>query len=113
MLIYWGVLETERPNLFFLMVSNIYEWSVIIVEPIVESLEHWRQAKSSPKIGNQNKGDDSMKKEKWVVFYHEDRELCAYTAFGTFPGEVDATKEMLAYENDIPQNAIRVVVERR
>lgn len=54
-----------------------------------------------------------MKKEKWVVFYHEDRELCAYTAFGTFPGEVDATKEMLAYENNIPQNAIRVVVERR
>lgn len=52
-------------------------------------------------------------KEKWIVFYHGDRELCAYTAFGTVPGEIDATKELLAYENNIPQEDIRVVVEKR
>lgn len=79
----WAFWKRNAPIYFFLMVSNIYERSVIIVEPIVESLEHWRQAKSLLKIGNQNKGDDSMK-EKWVVFYHGDRELCAYTAY-SFP----------------------------
>ena len=52
-------------------------------------------------------------KEQWLVFYHGDRELAAYTLRGTFPGEAEATAELLAQENDIPIDAIRVVCESR
>lgn len=54
-----------------------------------------------------------MKKEKWFVFYCGKRELSACTVRGSFPGEVQSVVEMLASENDIPEEAIRVSVEKR
>ena len=54
-----------------------------------------------------------MVKEKWLVFYHGEEELAAYTLRGTFPGEAEATAELLAYENNITKEAIRVVCEMR
>ena len=52
-------------------------------------------------------------KEPWVAFYHEGRELASYTLRGTFPGELEATAELLAAEKNIPAEAIRVAVEER
>ncbi len=52
-------------------------------------------------------------KEAWLVFYYGDRELAAYTVRGTFPGEREATVELLAAENKIPPEAIRMAVEIR
>lgn len=50
---------------------------------------------------------------KWFVFYHGEKELAAYTVNGTFPGESAATIGLLAYENGIPKEAIRVACEER
>ncbi len=61
---------------------------------------------------NQNKGDEGMK-ENWIVFYHGERELSACTVRGSFPGEIAATKELLAHENGIPCESIQVEVENR
>ena len=52
-------------------------------------------------------------KEEYLVFYHEQKELLAYTVRGTFAGELDATKGLLAYENGISEDAIRVTRETR
>lgn len=52
-------------------------------------------------------------KKKWKVFYHNEKELCAYTLEGTFAGEESATKEMLAYEKGIDIEEIKVVIETR
>jgi len=52
-------------------------------------------------------------KELWLVFYDGDRELGSYTLRGTFPGEAQATVELLAGENNIPPEAIRVATEKR
>ena len=38
--------------------------------------------------------------EKWKVFYLNNIELCSYTMDGTFAGEEEATKELLASENN-------------
>ena len=51
--------------------------------------------------------------EKYKVFYYEGKELCAYTLYGTFEGEEEATKELLASENDIAVEDIEVVIEER
>ena len=51
--------------------------------------------------------------EKWKVFYHNKKELCAYTLNGTFSGEEQATKELLASENGININDIIVKIEER
>lgn len=51
--------------------------------------------------------------EEYLVFYHEKKELLAYTIRGTFAGEMEATKELLAYEHHIPENAIRIIKEMR
>ena len=51
--------------------------------------------------------------EKWKVFYYEGKELCAYTMDGTFKGEEEATKELLASENKIDVKEIKVVIEER
>ena len=51
--------------------------------------------------------------EKWKVFYHGEEELGAYTLEGTFEGEEDATKELLASENGITVEDIKVVIEER
>lgn len=53
------------------------------------------------------------RKEKWKVFYHDEKELCAYTLRGTFDEEEQATKEMLSYEEGINITEIRVVIEER
>lgn len=51
--------------------------------------------------------------EKYLVFYHGERELAAYTLRGTFPGERAATIELLAYEHDIDPEEIRTAYEDR
>lgn len=53
--------------------------------------------------------------EKWIVFRDRDtgRELCAYTLRGTFPGELDATREQLAAENGIEPDRITTATECR
>lgn len=50
---------------------------------------------------------------KWKVFYHNGKELCAYTLYGTFNGEEQATKELLASENGIDIDDIIVKIEIR
>ena len=52
-------------------------------------------------------------KEEYLAFYHEEKELVAYTIRGTFSGEMEATKELLAHENGIPKESIRVIREYR
>ena len=51
----------------------------------------------------------------WKVFRNKEtkKELCAYTIVGTFDGEEEATKEMVAYENNIDVSQIEVKIERR
>lgn len=51
--------------------------------------------------------------ETYLVFYHGEKELAAYTLRGTFPGEMEATKELLAYENNITVAEIRATKETR
>ena len=51
--------------------------------------------------------------EKWKVFYYGEKELGAYTLEGTFKGEEKATKELLASENGIAVEDIKVVIEER
>lgn len=51
--------------------------------------------------------------KKWKVFYYEGKELCSYTLEGTFIGEEEATKELLASENEIDINDIKVLIEER
>ncbi len=51
--------------------------------------------------------------EKWFVFYYGKKELGACTLRGSFPGEIEAAVELLAAENEIPPEAIRVAVETR
>ena len=50
-------------------------------------------------------------KELWITFYLNGRELCSYTATGIFPGEMEATKKLLAtFEGCSPED-IMVLVE--
>ena len=51
--------------------------------------------------------------ELWKVFYYNNKELCSYTLYGTFKGEEQATKELLASENKININDIIVKIEMR
>ena len=37
-------------------------------------------------------------KEPWIVFLYQGIEVWAITVHGTFPGEIDATKDLLARE---------------
>lgn len=52
-------------------------------------------------------------KEEYLVFYYKQKELAAYTLRGTFPGEMEATKELLAYEKGITAAEIQVIKETR
>lgn len=52
-------------------------------------------------------------KERWLVFYNGKKELAAITLRGSFPGEVDATVELLAGQHGIQKEAIRVACEVR
>lgn len=53
--------------------------------------------------------------EYWKVFTDSEtgRELCAYTIRGTFPGELEATRELLAHENGLPVDQISATIESR
>ncbi len=53
--------------------------------------------------------------ELWKVFYDSKtgEELGAYTIRGTFDGEEQATRELLAYEKGIPADQIQTKIERR
>lgn len=54
-------------------------------------------------------------KELWKVFKDRNtgKDLCSYTVRGTFEGEMQATKEMLAAEHNIPLEDIIVTTEKR
>ena len=50
----------------------------------------------------------------WISFFHPNgKELASYTVNGTFLGEMQATKELLAAENGIQPEEITVKLERR
>ena len=51
--------------------------------------------------------------EKWIEFLYKDHVLVSYTVRGTFPGELQATKELLAGEKGISPESIttRVVTK--
>ena len=53
--------------------------------------------------------------ELWKVFKDSKtgKELFAYTLRGTFEGEEQATRELLAFEKGIPAEQIRAEIERR
>jgi hypothetical protein len=51
--------------------------------------------------------------EQWKVFYINGKEVGSYTIFGTFAGEEQATKELLASENGVNINDIIVKIETR
>lgn len=53
--------------------------------------------------------------EQWTVFREKatGQELAAYTIRGTFPGEAEATKELLAAEGGIDPEQITVTIETR
>ena len=49
---------------------------------------------------------------EWAAFYFEDRELGRYSLAGTFPGESQATAELLAHDNGIRAEQITARVIR-
>lgn len=53
--------------------------------------------------------------EQWKVFYNSETgaELCAYTIRGTFDGEEDDTRALLAHEKGIPAEQIKTRIENR
>lgn len=51
--------------------------------------------------------------EKWIVFYHKEKELASYTLKGTFEGEMEDTKNLLAHEYGINTSDIETRVEER
>lgn len=52
---------------------------------------------------------------QWVIFRDSEtgQELCGYTVFGTFEGEAEDTKALLAYERGIPVERIKATLEER
>ncbi|MCD8308860.1 MAG: hypothetical protein LUD19_03315 [Clostridia bacterium] len=50
---------------------------------------------------------------QYVVFKHGDKELAAYTLFGTFAGEAEATAQLLAAERNIPRDEITISIQDR
>lgn len=53
--------------------------------------------------------------KQWKVFYNSETgaELCAYTIRGTFDGEEDDTRALLAHEKGIPAEQIKTRIESR
>ena len=51
-----------------------------------------------------------MRKEPWIVFFLDGKEICRYTARGSFPGEREETINLLAAEHDVPASAIYFAV---
>lgn len=52
-------------------------------------------------------------KEPWIVFYHQEKEIAAYTVCGTFQGERQATIDLLAAERGIDPADITTKIEER
>lgn len=52
------------------------------------------------------------KKKRRIVFYHGNKKLIAISAEETFDGEINATKELLAYENNIAADEITIKFEK-
>ena len=52
---------------------------------------------------------------EWVIFTDREtgRELCAYTVYGTFPGELEGTKQLLSFKKGIPIEQIETRIEKR
>ena len=49
---------------------------------------------------------------RWIVFKIGDKVLCKYSIEGTFLGEMEATLELLAYENGIDVEEIEIKLEK-
>lgn len=49
-------------------------------------------------------------REKWLVFYHNGKEICRYTLRGTFAGECDNTVQLLAAERGIDASEITFAI---
>lgn len=55
-----------------------------------------------------------MKKtQPWVVFQHGEKELLRFTVAGIACAEITTTKELLAYERNIPASEIRVYIRQQ
>lgn len=52
-------------------------------------------------------------KKIWITFTLNGKEICAYSYNGTFLGELDATKELLAAEHNVPKDEIEVKIVKR
>lgn len=52
-------------------------------------------------------------REPWIVFYFQSKEVCAITVHGTFPGEIEATKEQLAFECGCKPEEIKTEIVTR
>jgi len=53
--------------------------------------------------------------KQWIVFRNMDtgQELCSYTVKGTFKGEAEETRNLLAYENGLQVDRISITIEER
>lgn len=59
-------------------------------------------------------GGESAMKEPWIVFFGPDgKELCRYTARGSFAGELRETIALLAYEHGLTPEEISFAEVRR
>lgn len=54
-----------------------------------------------------------MKKQWFIVFRLNGKELIAYTAAHTFTGEAESTRALLAYENGVQPEEITISKEYR
>lgn len=50
---------------------------------------------------------------EYYVFYSGDKELLAISVFGSFEGEIEDTKKLLAHEHRILPDDITVKIEKR
>ena len=50
---------------------------------------------------------------EYSVFYSGDKELLAISVYGSFQGEIEDTKKLLAYEHKISPEDITVKIEKR
>lgn len=50
---------------------------------------------------------------EYYVFYYGDKELLAISVYGSFDGEIEDTKKLLAYDNKISPEDITVKTEKR
>ena len=48
--------------------------------------------------------------EEWIVFTLNDKELIRITTKGCFPGEIQETKSLLAYENNCSVEDITIKI---